>query len=211
MNMISGFIGIGTVAALGTIIADYRGRWRVVYILKPTAMAAIISAALLKPAFQSPRYRYCILAGLALSLAGDIFLMLRNKRFVEGLTAFLFAHLFYIAAFLNVTTVRADFGTVLPLFLYALIMMTVLFPTLGRMKIPVAVYIFVVTIMAGVAIQRFVDIGGTSALRAFLGALLFVVSDSALAINRFVKKFSAAQAVILSTYFAAQWLLALSV
>jgi uncharacterized membrane protein YhhN len=211
MNMIYGLIGIGTVTALGTIIADYRGRWRVVYILKPAAVAAIISAALLKPAFQSPRYRYCILAGLALSLAGDIFLMLRHKRFVEGLTAFLFAHLFYIAAFLNVTTVRADFGTVFPLFLYALIMMTVLFPTLGRMKIPVSVYIFVVTIMAGLAIQRFVDIGGTSALRAFLGALLFVVSDSALAVNRFVKKFSAAQAVILGTYFAAQWLLALSV
>jgi uncharacterized membrane protein YhhN len=211
MNMMSGLIGIGMVAALGTIIADYRGRWRIVYILRPASMAAIFLAALLKPALQSPRYRYFILAGLAVSLAGDVFMMLRNKRFVEGLSAFLIALLFYIGAFLTTTTVRADFGTLFPLFLYALAMMTILFPTLGRMKIPVSIYILVMTIMAGLAIQRFVDIGGASALRAFLGALLFVVSDSVLAVNRFVRKFSAAQAVILSTYFAAQWLLALSV
>ena len=209
--MIYGLLSAGMVAALGAILADYRGRWRVVYILRPAAMIAIFLAALLKPALQSPRYRYFILAGLAVSLAGDVFMMLRNKRFVEGLSAFLIALLCYIAAFLNVTTVRADFGTVFPLFLYASIMITVLFPKLGRMKIPVGVYILVITIMAGLAIQRFVDIGGTSALRAFLGALLFVVSDSVLAINRFVRKFRAAQAVILSTYFAAQWLLALSV
>jgi alkenylglycerophosphocholine/alkenylglycerophosphoethanolamine hydrolase len=45
---------------------------------------------------------------------------------------------------------------------------------------------------------------------AAVGALLFVASDSALAWNRFKSEFKSAQAVILATYFAAQWLIALS-
>ena len=45
---------------------------------------------------------------------------------------------------------------------------------------------------------------------AAMGALLFVASDSALAWDRFKQEFKAAQAVILATYFAAQWLIALS-
>jgi len=44
-----------------------------------------------------------------------------------------------------------------------------------------------------------------------MGAVLFIVSDSVLAWNRFRKKFQNAQTVILSTYYAAQWLIALSV
>jgi len=63
-------------------------------------------------------------------------------------------------------------------------------PTSGRMK----------------GIENF-----SAALLAFLGAVLFVVSDSALAVNRFRGGYDGAQALILSTYFAAQWLMARSV
>jgi alkenylglycerophosphocholine/alkenylglycerophosphoethanolamine hydrolase len=54
-------------------------------------------------------------------------------------------------------------------------------------------------------------VGEEKALLALLGATLFVLSDSALAINRFVRPFKAVHAVVLSTYYAAQWLIALSV
>jgi hypothetical protein len=46
---------------------------------------------------------------------------------------------------------------------------------------------------------------------AGLGAVLFVVSDSALAANRFRAQYQSAQALILSAYVAAQWLIARSV
>ncbi|NIW49240.1 MAG: lysoplasmalogenase, partial [Gammaproteobacteria bacterium] len=36
------------------------------------------------------------LIGLALSLAGDIFLMLPDEKFIAGLVSFLLAHLAYI-------------------------------------------------------------------------------------------------------------------
>lgn len=197
--------------AILTISFDYLGRWRLVYFFKPSAMIFIIAlAAMAKPSYVQT-YKYLILAGLVSSLAGDVFLMLRNKRFAEGLACFLVAHLFYIAALLQTMTPHLSFGTALPLLLYALFMTRVLFPHLGRMKTPVVLYILVITAMAGLAAERFIEGGGTNAFFAFLGAILFVVSDSALAVNRFAKKFRLAQALILSTYFAGQWFIAMSV
>lgn len=198
-------------AGAGTIAADYSGRWKVVYALKPAVLAAVLLLAVLRPAAGPPRYRGFIIAGLCLSLAGDVFLMLRRKRFNEGLASFFLAHLFYIGAFLTVTPLQADFATVLPLFIMALAMMSFLLPRLGRMKIPVTAYILVIVVMAGLAMERYVVAGGAPAFRAFLGAVLFLISDSILAVNRFIREFRAAQGLILSTYFAAQWLLALSI
>src|SRR5947209_5719242 len=45
---------------------------------------------------------------------------------------------------------------------------------------------------------------------AFLGAVLFIISDSFLAVDRFKRHFRSAQLLILTTYFTAQWLIALS-
>jgi len=197
--------------AILTISFDYLGHWRLVYFFKPSAMIFIITlAAMAKPSYVQT-YKYLILAGLVSSLAGDVFLMLRNKRFAEGLACFLVAHLFYIAALLQTMPLHLSFGTALPLILYALFMMRILFPYLGRMKVPVVLYILIITVMAGLAAERFIEGGGINAFFAFLGAILFVVSDSILAVNRFAKKFRLAQALILSTYFAGQWFIAMSV
>jgi len=192
------------------IIADHRKKWNLIYIFRPLTMALILAAAGLGHAGPAP-FRLRILLGLTACLAGDVFMMLREKRFVEGLVSFLLGHLFYISAFLTVMSVRVDFGTVFPLFIFAGAMMAILFPHLGGMKIPVAAYILVITVMGGLAIQRYVDVGGAAAFRAFAAAVLFIVSDSLLAVNRFVRPFPWAQAGILSTYFTAQILFALSV
>ena len=193
-----------------TIIADHKKKWTLIYVFRPLTMLMILAAASAGQSAAWP-FKLRILLGLAACLAGDVFMMLKEKRFVEGLAAFLIGILFYISAFLTVMRPRADVGTILPLLVFASGMLTVLFPHLGKLRIPVAVYILAITIMAGLAIQRYVDVGGGPAFRAFLAAVLFVVSDSVLAVNRFVRPFPAAQKVILSTYFAAQILFALSV
>ena len=197
-------------AAALTIIFDYRGRWRLVYAAKPLALAGIIVLVLIAK-YPYPRYRAWILAGLGSSLLGDVFLMLRRKRFLEGLASFLAAHVFYIIAFLSAMAYHLHFGTLLPFFLYALFMMRILAPYLKKLRLPVFLYIVVITMMAALAAERYIGVGGGKALSAFVGALLFVVSDSVLAAHHFVKKFPAAQAIILSSYFAAQLLIALSV
>ncbi len=210
MTAIPILAGLAAASGVAAIVADHKKRWKAIYLFRPLTLVLIIAVAALGQA-SGPAFKLRVLAGLALSLAGDIFMMLERKRFVEGLVAFLLAHLFYISAFLSVMRPRADLWTLLPLFIFASGMLTVLFPHLGRLKVPVAFYIVVITVLAGLAIQRYVDLGGAPAFRAFLAALLFAASDSVLAVNRFVRPVPEAQKIILGTYFAAQLLFALSV
>ncbi len=199
------------VAGLGAIIADRTGHWKLHYALKPGTMAAIILIAVLRPPAFPPRYQIFIIAGLVASVGGDVFLMLREKKFTEGLTCFLVAHGLYIAAFLSTMRPRIDPLTALPLLFYAMIMMRILFPHLGKLKAPVGAYIIVITFMAGLGLDRFIKMGGTPAFYACAAAVLFVISDSVLAVDLFVRKIKGAQGIILTTYFAAQWLFAMSV
>ena len=75
----------------------------------------------------------------------------------------------------------------------------------------VLAYVAVIAAMAGQAAGRWQALGGEPALAAALGAALFVLSDSLLAINRFRAPFRAERALTLGSYWAAQLLIALSV
>ena len=86
-----------------------------------------------------------------------------------------------------------------------------LWPTLGAMKIPVTVYIGVILIMAWQAANRWLETRDTAGALALFGAYLFVASDSVLAVDRFRGRIRYAPFWVLSTYFAAQLLIALSI
>lgn len=198
-------------SALLHIHAEYKGPRVHVYLFKPFTMVFIILLALQGARPDASLYKYAILAGLGFSLVGDIFLMLPLKRIIAGLVSFLVAHLCYIVAFsANIRFSSSSF--LLALFLlYVVIMFTVLFPHLGKMKLPVLVYELVIVMMAWRAVERWAQIGDTGALLALAGAILFVISDLVWAINQFVRRYKSAQALILSSYFCAQWLIVLSV
>ena len=85
-----------------------------------------------------------------------------------------------------------------------------LLPHLGGMKGPVLVYTSIIVTMTWRAWERAAQGPGMATRLACVGAILFLISDSALALNRFVAKYKGAQALILGTYFAAQWLIAMS-
>ena len=81
---------------------------------------------------------------------------------------------------------------------------------LGKMQVPVLVYILVILMMSGLAWERHFQLELQQTLFAVCGAGLFLLSDALLAWNRFRLKFKSAQVLILSTYYAAQWALAMS-
>ncbi|HVG35877.1 MAG TPA: lysoplasmalogenase, partial [Pyrinomonadaceae bacterium] len=85
-----------------------------------------------------------------------------------------------------------------------------LWPGLASMKAPVMIYMLVIIAMAWQALNRWAATGEQGSALAFAGAMLFVASDSLLAVNRFRKRIRGAQVYIMSTYFMAQWLIALS-
>jgi uncharacterized membrane protein YhhN len=94
--------------------------------------------------------------------------------------------------------------------LYGMLMVQLLWPHLGKMRLPVLAYMLVILMMGWTATGRWIGTKQPGSLFAFLGAILFIISDSALAVDRFKGHFTKAQVYILTTYFAAQWLIALS-
>ncbi|HEX8142808.1 MAG TPA: lysoplasmalogenase [Pyrinomonadaceae bacterium] len=198
------------ISALMHLRAECRGPRRNAYLFKPLTMLLIILIAWRAKNPVSEFYRYAILAGLACSLAGDIFLMLPADRFIAGLLSFLLAHLCYIAAFIFEGAHTAGLLYAIPFIVYGALMLRVLLPGLGSMRAPVIVYMLVIMLMAWQALNRWMTTGQEGSAAAFAGALLFVVSDSILAVNRFKRRFPTAQLYVMSTYFMAQWLTALS-
>jgi uncharacterized membrane protein YhhN len=155
-------------------------------------------------------YAWLIVAGLISGLAGDVFLMLPERYFLPGLGSFLAGHWFYIAAF------TAGVGVVLswwllPLLLVGGLVYGLLHPHLGKMRWPVIFYVVTILLMAGQALGRWSLLDTTGTLLAAAGSVLFVISDAALALNRFRRPFPSAQLLVLSTYWAAQWLIAMSI
>lgn len=208
--------GLAAAAVLVAVLAirahylEDRQHWQV-YAFKPLATLLILALALsLSPA--RPDYQWAIAAGLVLSTAGDVFLMLPRDRFVAGLASFLLAHLCYLRAF----SIEVPFGAGLLLWLPFIaaggMVVALVWPGLKpALRGPVVVYVIVIAAMAGQATGRWYASGSAVALAAAVGAGLFVVSDAVLAIDRFRWPFRAARAVTLATYWAAQLLIAISV
>jgi uncharacterized membrane protein YhhN len=187
---------------------EYQGPDFLIYIFKPLTMVFIISIALLAKEPPSRRYKYAVVAGLLTSLVGDIFLMLPWDFFIAGLISFLIAQLIYIYAFRSGRTLRMKFLGMLPFLIFGAAIYAILLPGLNGLAIPVAVYVVVILTMAWQAWDQWDDVRARWALLAFLGAVLFVISDSLLAFNKFGEPFAAARALTLTSYFSAQWLIA---
>jgi uncharacterized membrane protein YhhN len=203
-------IAIALSAAV-TVWAEHRGARRIVYLFKPLTTLLILALALAAPDAVSGRYRALVCIGLVFSLAGDVFLMLPRDRFVAGLASFLLAHGFYIAAFAPRPPAFRAPGALLVLAFCGIGLLRALWPHLGRLRGPVVVYAAALLGMAWQAAERWMALGTEPALLGAMGAGLFVVSDAALAWERFAARHRYGQAVVLSAYFAAQGLIALSV
>jgi len=158
-----------------------------------------------------------ILVGLIFSWLGDVLLLfagIQGKEilFLSGLGSFLLAHLFYIRAFI---LFPGSGKTLFPLalliiFVYLIGILSYLWPVLaGVFMIPVLLYSMVISIM-GYFAYVFYKKNPTPASKAVVwGALLFMVSDSLIALDKFMVSLEIWQVrfLIMLTYLAAQWLI----
>ena len=194
------------------IRAERRGERRAVYVSKPATMLCVIAIAALGSPSPTDPYAMAILAGLVLSLAGDVWLMLPSDRFAAGLASFLLAHLCYVAAFAGPVGLRGGPLGLLPFVGAGCLVLACVLPGVrgGALRVAVVAYVTAIAAMGWQATERAHDLADSGAQLAAVGAVLFLCSDSALAWNRFRRPFGEAQAVVLSTYFGGQWLIALS-
>jgi uncharacterized membrane protein YhhN len=208
--MLNGAIGLSSLVYL---YAAQRGLRGVVYVLKPGTMALIIALAWLRlGAGPASVYGWAVLAALLVSVVGDVALMLPDERwFPVGLGAFLLAHVAYIGGLWSGSAgVQAwHLAPALGMALWCGWFLRRLVPALrekgkGRLVGPVVVYATVLAAMVWSAVCF-------GSPWVAVGALLFCVSDSVLAWDRFVRPLPLRHVLVMATYFGAQWLFAWSV
>lgn len=208
-------ITLAVILSAGLTIVGYYLRpphQSLIYICKPLTTILILITAGLPGTFFTDPYALAIGIGLLFSLAGDIWQMLSRRHFLKALISFLITHIFYALAFLTDPPAYGSLWPVFPLMLIGAGILAYLWPALSiGMKAAVSVYIAVIVVMVALAAGRALADFSVGTLAAAIGALLFLASDAVLAINRFRRPFRLSQAVILSSYFAGQLLIALSV
>jgi len=155
--------------------------------------------------------KWWVVSGLGLSWLGDVLLLFEERNalfFILGLSAFLLAHVCYIVFFNKIRRIegmRGQFLLFLLVLIYYAALIQLLSPELGDMKVPVWIYGAVICTMLWIALHLNKIYHSNSGLFIMMGAILFVLSDSALAINKFYESFAGAGIVIMLTYGLAQW------
>jgi uncharacterized membrane protein YhhN len=181
---------------------DDAARTTKLLLMPALALAVLLTARPVRAAAPA-----LLLVAIGFSWGGDALLSIPGDLgFVIGLASFLLAHVTYVVLFLRLRAGRRR----LPLWtvVYAawyVAFLALLQPHLGGLLVPVALYGLVLGVMAAIA-------GGLGGLVA-VGGALFVVSDSVLALGRFLPgyEFAPHDLVVMSTYLAAQGLIALGV
>ncbi|KTD40255.1 lysoplasmalogenase [Legionella parisiensis] len=150
-----------------------------------------------------------LLLALGFSLLGDVFLTLPIKMAVQvGILAFMATHCSYISLFLkNLQFQRKNLFAFLPILLFVLISFYFLSPYLGEMKLPVAVYLCLLTLMVFCSFQL-----KQHSLLLRTGACLFLLSDFVLSLDLFILSHNKPIAVlIMLLYYIAQALLVVGI
>jgi uncharacterized membrane protein YhhN len=158
--------------------------------------------------------RRLLLAGLLFALTGDLLLQYNNRNpsfFIYGLCSFLFTQIMYSLAFFQGGSLGSrllkNFAAILVFLVYGFLLVSWLKAGLGEMLIPVSIYAFVICIMSIAAFSRSGIVSRISFLITLSGAILFLASDSMIAIARFGHAFPMSRIIILVTYYLGQYLI----
>jgi uncharacterized membrane protein YhhN len=210
------FLSIALIVAVIDWIAVAKNWKTLEYFAKPGVMVALLAWLWQIGGFQGQMLWFA--AGLVFSMAGDIFLMLPREQFIAGLVSFLLAHLFYLAGFTSAWP---------PLNLLSLILALIVAITAAQiyrrvagglaasgqsgLKMPVLIYTIVISLMMLSALLTLLrpDWLPAPALIASAGAVLFFLSDTFLAWNKFVTPLPYGKLRVIITYHIGQILIVL--
>lgn len=164
---------------------------------------------------QMNAFHRMILSAFIFSWLGDVTLQLQkfyDLFFMIGLCCFLVAQVLYLTAFFstpgrNVLFFRKVY-LILPVLVYGVVLLYFLYDGLGDMRIPVIIYAAVILTMLAAALNRQDKVNRQSYILVLIGAVLFVLSDSMIAIDKFAYPFLLARVAIMTTYVTAQYLIA---
>ena len=181
-------------------------------ITKPFWVPAITGIYLLMPGTPDR----LVLGALVFGYIGDLLLMRGKKSwFITGAVSFLIGHLFYITVFmidagsLDVFTAHPLQSSIflLPYAGYTLFLRRILYKNVRSVFTAAALYLIVLLLMSYASLLRIWNVPAVSAAMTFCGTLLFIVSDTLIAVRRFRRDIKGIGTLIIFTYIAAQLLI----
>ncbi len=130
--------------------------------------------------------------------------------FILGLISFLIAHVFFIKIVLR-RIIKLDLNkviaTYIPFLILFGILLFVLRNSLSDMMFPVLIYGMIISLFAAVSLVANQERRSIKSLFMFLGAIVFIISDSLLAIDKFYHSAAIFETLVMATYIGAQYLI----
>jgi len=189
--------------------------WR--YATKPLLIILLSLYSIVEIKKKSTLF-FLLLTSLSFSLAGDVFLILKDISFwfIPGLIGFLIAHVFYITIFLrikkqNQPTKKLNLIASLFIAAYTIATFLLLRPFLGNLLAPVLIYTLVILTMFLTSVQAFDFREQVFGKLCIIGAAIFIISDSLLAANKFYHPFAGAGILVMLTYTLAQLMIVVGI
>ena len=175
-------------------------------IFKPLIMPSLI----LLYYISSKRKNKWYIVAMFFSFLGDVLLLDKNNMFLYGIAAFLITQLLYvfiISKELPQSHWKTKLTASIPFLAFFIILIKVLKPGLGEYLLPVVVYGAAISIFGMVSLWNYILRKDKSSMTLLLGAVLFILSDSMIALNKFYEARALYGLAIMATYILAQYLI----
>ena len=190
----------------------------IIAILNDNTLWQTISKPLIIPALMfyyvarsKARNKWYILA-LIFSFLGDVLLLDKSNLFLFGIGAFLMTQLLYVYIFskgLSKSSWRKRILAFLPFLIFFFALIQVLKPGLNGFFVPVVIYGVAISIFGAISLLKHLVNKDSASLSLISGALLFILSDSMIALHKFHESRSIYPVAIMLTYILAQYLIAM--
>ena len=179
------------------LFAEYTNHVLLIFISKPLLLTMLSLYFYLNTKRNKTKFKRYILLALIFSIIGDTLLMFvenppaKEEFFLFGLGSFLLTHIFYMLAFINFPNAKKGLiqqNKYMLIFFFIFLIGNIAFLWSGLnkdLKIPVIIYSTAIVAM----IASCLNLKGILAKNIFeiilLGAILFLISDSLIGINKF--------------------------
>ncbi len=193
------------VTALDLIGVGLDMEW-LVRICKPLMMTSLMAFYWVVSSRRSKLY----LGALFFSLLGDIFLLDKEGMFLLGIGAFLITQILFIVLVLkrsSAFSIPKLILSAIPFLIYLVLLMQTLAPTLEDLFYPVLIYGSVISLFGITAMNYHLNHRNASSRILLAGAILFIMSDSMIALNKFYSPHMIYPVAIMLTYALAQYLI----
>lgn len=177
------------------------------YIFKPL----IILSLLFLYIFSVQKRLKWYLFALGFSFLGDVLLTFDGELFfITGLVSFLVAHFLFIkivVSRIQEYSLSKIIFSIIPFFIVFSLLIFTLKNSLDEMLIPVIIYGLTISTFGVVSLIDFINNKSKKSLLMFSGAIVFMLSDSVLAIDKFYFEEHFNKIAIMFTYVLAQYLI----